>query len=333
MSAPAFVSRHAPLVQQGLRAAVERIPDARMRRIAAYQLGWVEADGTPTEDGGGKGLRGALALAATEAAGADPPVGLPGAVAVELVHNFSLLHDDVMDHDVERRHRPTGWVAFGVGPAILAGTAMLTLAAQVLEDGAPAGLACLLDATQLLISGQSEDLRLETERTASMADVLRMESGKTAALLACAAAIGPTSAGAPEPVIDALSGYGHELGMAFQLVDDVLGIVGDPAATGKSASSDVRAGKRSAPIVAALDSDSDAGRRLREMFAHGPLDSEEEVAVAAKLVDEAGGIDWARREAEEHASRAHDLLAGVPLRPDAVADLAALARYVVERDR
>jgi geranylgeranyl diphosphate synthase type I len=332
MSAPEFVGRYAGLVHDGLRQAVARIPDQTMRRIASYQLGWCQADGTPAAGAGGKGIRGALALLAAEAVGCEAETGVPGAVAVELVHNFSLLHDDVMDHDVERRHRPTGWVTFGVGPAILAGTAMLTLAAQVVGDAAPHALPCLLDATQQLIGGQSDDLRLESAHAVTMDEVLRMEAGKTAALLRCAATIAPVMERAAPAAVSALAGYGHELGMAFQIVDDVLGIVGDPAATGKSASSDVRARKCSVPIVAALSAGCAASRRLREMFDAAPFADDEEVSVAAKLVGEAGGIDRATELAAQHAARAFACIERSPLRRDCVDELIALGYYVLDRD-
>jgi geranylgeranyl diphosphate synthase type I len=330
---PASVLRAADLVQPALQAAVATLADEQMRLIGSYQLGWCDAAGNAGGGHGGKGIRGALAVLAAEAAGCSGEAALPAAVAVELVHNFSLLHDDIMDRDTERRHRPTGWVAFGDGAALLAGTALLTLAVQVLTDGAPHALPCLLDATQLLISGQSDDLRLERAETATVADVLHMEAGKTAALLRCAAELGPTAAGAAPQSTAALARYGHELGMAFQLVDDILGITGDPAATGKSASSDLRAGKRSAPVVAALSADNPAARQLSDLLRDGPPKSEDDVALAAMLVDEAGGIDWARTEARARVAAGCAELRSANLVRSVEADLVALGTYFLERDR
>ena len=330
---PAVLERARAVMQPALRAAVDGLADERMRRIAGYHLGWLDAAGAEIALGGGKAVRPALVLLCAEAAGGVAADAVPPGVAVELVHNFSLLHDDIMDRDVERRHRPTGWVAFGDGPALLAGTALLTLAVQVLSDAAPHALPCLLDATQLLISGQSDDLRLEQAETAGVDDVLRMEAGKTAALLACAAELGPLAAGAPRHVASALAGYGHELGMAFQLVDDVLGITGDPAATGKSASSDLRAGKRSAPIVAALTAGNEAAHRLADLLRDGPPKSDDEVALAAKLVDEAGGIEWAQTEARARVAAGCDRLRSADLVPSVETDLVDLGTYILERDR
>src|SRR5450631_1877456 len=198
---PPVLDRTRALVVPALRAAIDRFDGEQMRTIAAYHFGWLDADGRPAESGGGKAIRPTLAVLSAEAGGGTAADGIPAAVAVELVHNFSLLHDDVMDRDVERRHRPTGWVVFGEAQAILAGTAMLTAAVEVLVGAGRAGtrcLPCLLAAIQRLIAGQSQDIEMERRADVGIDDVLRMESGKTAALLACAASIGAISVGAPD---------------------------------------------------------------------------------------------------------------------------------------
>jgi geranylgeranyl diphosphate synthase type I len=333
---PQALGRIRELVQPALELAVDRLADPQMRLIARYQMGWCDVDGRSTEAGGGKAIRPTLAVLSAEAVMGTPDSGIPGAVAVELVHNFSLLHDDVMDRDVERRHRPTGWVAFGEGQAILAGNAMLTLAIDVLAEwGLPGrrSLPCLLEATQLLISGQSQDLQLERRDAVELHEVLAMEAGKTAALLSCASSIGALAAGAPEHMVARLAAFGHELGLAFQLVDDILGVVGDPARTGKSSSSDVRAGKRSAPIVAALSADSAAAAQLAELFAAGAPATEADVALATQLISDAGGLDWAAREADARIAAALAHLDALELLPGPAAELAAVATYIVNRDR
>jgi geranylgeranyl diphosphate synthase type I len=332
---PAF-GRARVLFGPVLRAVIDRLEDGHMRRIAGYHLGWLEADGAPAADGGGKAVRPTLALLSAEAGGASAADGVPAAVAVELVHNFSLLHDDVMDRDVERRHRPTGWVVFGEGQAILAGNALLTAAFDVLVKDGEAGrraLPYLVSAVQRLIGGQSADLLLESGSRAALDDVLRMEAGKTAALFACSASIGAVAADASSEIIAGLAAYGHELGMAFQLVDDILGFSGDAAVTGKSSSSDVRAGKRSAPIVAALTSGTRAGVELARLLEKCPLRSDDDVTHATKLIDEAGGLDWAAHEAERRLAVALTHLDEVAIPATARTDFAQVARYVVERDR
>jgi geranylgeranyl diphosphate synthase type I len=333
---PEAIARARDLIGPALHAAVDRLEDEHMRRVASYQLGWLDAEGRAVEGGGGKAIRPTLAMLSAEAGGGTAADGIASAVAVELVHNFSLLHDDIMDRDLERRHRPTGWVVFGEGQTILAGTAMLTAAVEVLvRDGIPGqrSLPCLLTATQQLISGQSLDLRFEDEPAVVLADVLRMEAGKTAALLACSTSIGALAVGAPKTVVDGLFAFGLDLGMAFQLVDDILGVTGDSAVTGKSASSDVRAGKRSAPIVAALGADNDASRRLAALFADGPPKSDQDVGLATKLIDEAGGLAWTAREAQDRLTRAIEGLNALDVPRQAAAELTAVGHYIVERDR
>lgn len=331
-TAPDALSRARDLVEPCLRSQVARIPDAHMRTVAAYQLGWCDADGRPASGHGGKAVRPALVLLGAEAVGADPAAALPAAAAVELVHNFSLLHDDVMDRDVERRHRPTGWAAFGEPAAVLAGNAMLLAAIDAVVDAGPV-VSSLLATTQRLISGQSDDVLFEGADDVSVAQVLHMEAGKTAQLLSCAASIGALAAGGDPRCVDALARFGHHVGMAFQLVDDVLGICGDPAVTGKSASSDLRTGKRSAPLVAVLAAPGPTADRLRDLLADGPPGTDEGVARAAALVAEAGGIAWALREADSFLAAALAELDSVPLAEGPAAELAAIAHYVVDRDR
>jgi geranylgeranyl diphosphate synthase type I len=262
---------------------------------------------------------------------------VPAAVAVELVHNFSLLHDDIMDRDVERRHRPTGWVAFGEGQAILAGNAMLVAAVDVLVRTDPAHertVRVLLDSVQRLISGQSADIALEQSNDAQLADVLDMEHGKTAALMSGSLMLGALAGGAAEAAVEHLYRAGEAVGLAFQLIDDVLGVVGDPSVTGKSDSSDVRAGKRSAPIVAALRAGTPESARLEKLFADGPPESDDAVRAAVELIEAAGGVAWAEGEAERLLGEALDELAAADLPNHGARDeIADLARYLVDRDR
>lgn len=336
MRAADAIARARELVEPALRDAVDALEDPRMRRIAGYQMGWYDADGAPTP-GGGKAIRPTLAILSAQAAGGDAADAVPAAVALELVHNFSLLHDDVVDNDVERRHRPTGWVVFGTGQAILAGTAMLALAVEVLVRAGPVGQRCLptlLTATQRMIGGQSMDLDLEGRSDATLDEVLEMEAQKTAALLSCAASIGAIAVGASSEIVRGLTEFGYHAGIAFQLVDDVLGVAGDPSVTGKSASSDVRAGKRSAPIVAAMRRGTEPADRLAAMFAGAPPSGEDAVATATALIHEAGGVAWASDEADARFAQALAALARLPLSDaEATADLAALADYIVNRTR
>jgi geranylgeranyl diphosphate synthase, type I len=239
--------------------------------VASYHFGWIDAAGRPADGDGGKAVRPALALLSAEAAGAAPETGVPGAVAVELVHNFSLLHDDLMDGDEQRRHRDTVWKVHGPAQAILVGDALFALANEVLlEQGtADAGRATrrLTTASRKLIDGQAQDMSFEHRERVAVEECLEMEGNKTGALLACASSIGAVLGGACDADADALEEYGHHLGLAFQAVDDLLGIWGDPSATGKRPWSDLRQRKKSLPVVAALAAGGPASERLAELLA------------------------------------------------------------------
>ena len=338
---PAALGEARDLVLPAMRDAVGRL-DETDRRIVAYHLGWTDLAGSPTS-GGGKGVRPALATLSARAAGASAEVGVPGAVAVELVHNFSLLHDDVMDGDTERRHRPTVWAVWGTASAILAGDALLALAVEVLLDESTphrADAARLIsETTRALIRGQTEDLAFERRDDVGLAECLAMADGKTGSLLSASAAIGAVLAGAPAELVAALARYGTELGMAFQLVDDLLGIWGDPARTGKPVYSDLRARKKTLPVTYAVTHGGAPGRELAAWLSRaegeaGGADDvpDSEVRRAAELVEAAGGRRWATEEAERRLELAEQALRGEPLDAGARDELLDIAHFVVARE-
>ncbi|MDQ7809588.1 family 2 encapsulin nanocompartment cargo protein polyprenyl transferase [Amycolatopsis sp. A133] len=315
------------LVDPALRTAAGRLPEA-MRRIAAYHFGWQDADGRPASADGGKALRPALVLLCAEAAGGEAADAVPAAVAVELVHNFSLLHDDVMDGDTTRRHRATAWTVFGTGPAVLAGDALLSLAFEVLAPSGVANARLLSAATLALLEGQAADLDFEQRDDVTPGECVRMAEGKTAALLGAActlgAAFGPGDA-------EGFGAFGRAVGLAFQHVDDLLGIWGDPAVTGKPVYSDLQNRKKSLPVVTALRSGTAAGEDLAALYARREPLGETELARAAGLVESAGGRQWSQAQADALLSKAlRDLTAAAP--PSrAGAELASLARLITTR--
>jgi geranylgeranyl diphosphate synthase type I len=331
---PPVLDRARILTTPVQRDAVARLsPDIRL--AAEYHLGWCEADGRPVVGDGGKCIRPALALLSAEAVGADPALSLPGGAAVELIHNFSLVHDDVIDGDRERRHRPTVWAVFGIGSAIVVGEALHTLAHQLLlEVPGPAGVAAsraLAEATSQMIAGQAADMAFETAAEVSVASCLEMEAAKTGAILACAASIGAILASAPDAAVSALRDFGAYLGKSFQAVDDLLGIWGDPSRTGKPVAGDLRRHKQTLPVVAALAS---AGQHRAELAG---LLSVVELSVTqlertVELLEVCGGRALAIAEARRNLDAALGCLDGAGLESTAVAELTDLANYVTERE-
>ncbi|TML11778.1 MAG: polyprenyl synthetase family protein [Actinobacteria bacterium] len=328
------LGRARDLAYPATRRAVMTLHDD-LRRPTEYHLGWTDVDGTPLGGKGGKGVRAALAIVSAEAAHAPGLVGVPGAVAIELIHNFSLLHDDIIDTDRERRHRPTVWAVFGVGSAIIVGDALMALAPRVLlEEVTPARVNAtrrLFDATAAMIEGQADDMAFESAADVTLPDCLRMVERKTGALLAFASSVGAVLAGADTEVVDALESYGHHLGIAFQALDDLLGIWGDPRVTGKPVGGDLAQRKKTLPVCAALACERLEAAELSALFASGSLD-ERAIARASQLVEAAGGREFTEQLAETHLTRALDALRSSALDDHAVAQLEALARFVTKRD-
>lgn len=327
-------------VDPELRRAVESLPTS-LRRIARYHFGWEQADGTTAAGHAGKAIRPALVLAAVRALGGAPELAVRAAAAVELVHNFTLLHDDVMDRDTTRRHRPTAWAVFGEAGAILAGDALQALAQRLLaEDPHPAArpaaariAACVME----LCEGQVADVALETREPerVTLDECLVVAEAKTGALLGCACAVGGLYAGVGEEEVAALDGFGRQAGLAFQLIDDVIGIWGDPARTGKAAGADLAVRKKSLPVVAALASGTPEAGELAALYGVlGPEDGppeEGELEAMALVVERAGGRDWAQLHAADRMSRAvHQLSRAVPA-PEAADGLLSLAEFVTRR--
>jgi geranylgeranyl diphosphate synthase type I len=330
---PSTVERSRVLVEPALRDAVARL-DPWCRHVTTYHLGWCDEDGRATPGRGGKAVRPALALLAAEAVGAPTSAALPGAVAVELVHNFSLLHDDLMDRDVQRRHRRTVWAIWGPATAILAGDALLALAHEILLEspasGAPRAAWQLASATRELTRGQVADLAFEARADVALAECIDMAAAKTGSLLAASAGIGAVLAGAPSSTVDALMTFGREVGLAFQFVDDVLGIWGDPAVTGKPVHSDLRSRKKSLPVTWAV-ARADADPELSRWLAGSGEPSEESLPPIADRLDRVGAREWALAQAGQRMHAAEQALGAVDIKPQARAELIQLAHYVVDR--
>ncbi|WP_418962862.1 family 2 encapsulin nanocompartment cargo protein polyprenyl transferase [Streptomyces lavendofoliae] len=335
--AAVLLDRTRTVVTPQLRATVETLPGS-IRRVAMYHFGWEDPDGRPTAGQAGKAIRPALVLAAARALGGEPHTAVRAAAAVELAHNFTLLHDDIVDEDATRRSRPTAWTVFGMPDALIAGDAMLALALRLLaEDRHPAAAAasarlaaCVIE----LCAGQQADCAFEARgpHEVSLDECLAMATAKTGALLGCACALGALYAGAGEAEVAAMDAFGREAGLAFQLIDDLIGIWGDPERTGKPAGADLAAHKKSLPVVAALGSGTPAGAELAELYGRPGLDAAG-VRRAADAVERAGGRDWAQAEAADRMARAVQQLSRAVPDLTAAGDLLALAEFVTRRTR
>jgi geranylgeranyl diphosphate synthase type I len=316
----AFLGHWLPRLEAELRDCLRNDDPtvAAHYQMMHYHMGWVDEHFLPYGAPAGKRLRPMLCLLACAELGGDAVQALPAAAAIEIVHNFSLIHDDIEDGDEVRRHRPTVWKVWGVPQAVNVGDAMYTLAYAALHRlsrlGVPAEtvlrvLDCLTKTCLALTEGQHLDMRFETRNDVTVAEYLCMIGGKTAALVGASVAVGGIIAGASPSVTDALSRYGEAIGLAFQIQDDRLGIWGDPEVTGKPAGNDLLRRKKSLPILHALNHER-VGEQFETLLASevapGHLGS------ALRLLDQAGTLAYVaseeRRQYEAGLSALHEAL-------------------------
>jgi geranylgeranyl diphosphate synthase type I len=286
-------------IELELRKQISRLDAPRTKpfhEMLTYHMGWTGEGAGP--DATGKRIRPLMVLltclASSGAESTDETwqSALPAAAAVELVHNFSLVHDDIQDNSAKRRGRPTSWVKWGKPMAINAGDALFVISNQAIIDLKayyPAEVvvkaAEVLHNTCLdLTRGQFLDMSYEQRADLGVDDYWPMVAGKTAALLSACCHIGALLGGADDSAQEAYRSFGHYLGLAFQVQDDILGIWGDEALTGKSAASDLIEGKKSLPVLAGLSANGKFAARWKQ----GPIQSAEVQELAGVLASEGG---------------------------------------------
>ena len=305
--------------------------DGELWKLLRYPMGLEGPGGEPGPGIGGKLLRPALVCFSCEALGEEIEKVLPLACALELVHNFSLVHDDIQDGDELRRGRPTAWKVFGTGQAINAGDGLVVLALrtalrakEVLPPAAViAAQEALLSATFRMIEGQVQDLALEGTPDGGVQRYLEMARRKTGALLGCALELGGIAAGADKGLREVLRELGETLGLAFQIRDDFLGIWGDPEVTGKPAGSDLVRKKRSFPVAFALERDP----ALAELLAREPVP----VAEILEKFSALGVREATEAEARKYAREAQAATEKLPWTPEAKGMFAELISFLAER--
>ena len=331
----ASLEQHHSEIEEELKKSFEghELPFYNLLR---YHLGWVDPEGKPTQAVKGKSLRAILCLLASEAVGGNPQEILPVAAALELLHNFTLIHDDVQDEDLERRHRPTVWAIWGKPQAINAGDALHTLAAltvlrlrekDISAEKVIRALQILEESCLKLIEGQYLDLIFEERLDIRVEAYLKMVERKTAALFEGAAWMGASLGTDDEELVTALRGYGKELGLAFQIRDDILGIWGSEEKTGKKPRADIRRRKKTLPVIHALERSGE----LRQLYQKKEL-QEEEVNLAVEILERCGSREFAQELAQEHCHQALARLAEFPLRKSPKKSLKELALFSAKRD-
>ena len=324
-------------IELELQKQISRLDVPRTKsfhEMLTYHMGWTGEGAGP--EATGKRIRPLLVLLCTAATSGDWNNALPAAAAVELVHNFSLVHDDIQDNSEKRRGRPTTWVKWGAPMAINAGDALFVLADQAiidLKENYPAEVvvqaAGILHNTCLeLTRGQFLDMSYEERTDLGVNDYWPMVAGKTAALLSACCHIGALLGGADDSKQEAYRSFGHYLGLAFQVQDDILGIWGDEALTGKSAASDLVEGKNSLPVLAGLSANGMFAARWKQ----GPVQTTEVQELARVLASE-GGYEKANDAAKQMTDLALMSLREADAQGDAGEALFELADKLLKRNQ
>jgi geranylgeranyl diphosphate synthase type I len=323
-----------------------------------YHLGWVDTSFSPIANNPGKLLRPVLLLLAYESAGAfnDDTVSvprnsshlsraLPAAAAVELTHNFTLIHDDIEDRDTERRHRSTVWNIWGIPQAINTGDGMFALARlalwDVVNEGVDPGIAvrlgAVLDKACLVIAeGQYLDINFETREDISVATYLDMISRKTATLMSCAAEMGALLGTHDAETIACLRSFGYAIGIAFQVRDDMLGVWASTEELGKTPAGDIYRRKKSLPVLHALEQANAPDQQfLRQVYTQKTLVTSGQVEAVLSIFERTHTKAYCRTFLAEQCQLAYEALANVPrnsnpLAARALSDMQTLVHFVEE---
>ncbi len=344
MSLQDILNNYRPIIEEELKRALP-ISDPQLSPFYGmmhYHLGWTDENFATQSQAGGKRLRPVLCLLACQAVGGEPQQVLPAAVAIELIHNFSLLHDDIEDNSPTRRHRATVWKVWGRPQAINAGDGMFALAHLALQRLSETGLpddrvlvawqvfdqACLA-----LCEGQYLDMSFEDRLDVDVDQYLTMIRRKTAALLSCSTWLGALLGSGDASLAARYARFGENLGMAFQIEDDILGIWGKEKVTGKPQAGDIRQRKKSLPIVYALQQETSlpaSEQRVHRVYRREVID-EDAIEIVLDSLQALGARQYARQMALDYHRQALAELEATGIENEGQTGLRELATLLVNR--
>ncbi len=369
------MTRHRAEIETALRQAVQRASAmAEQSTLSndlqpfygqiAYHFGWVDTNFLPEQSKSGKLLRPNLLLLAYEAAGAwNAAAGvdaaninekgylrraLPAAAAIEMTHNFTLIHDDIEDGDTQRHHRPTLWNVWGVPDAINTGDGLFALSRltlwHVLNEGVEGNIAArlgaVLDKACLVLSeGQYLDISFEKRQDISVAMYEDMIGRKTGILMSCATEMGALLGTRDQETIERLRRFGYAMGIAFQVRDDLLGVWASVEELGKTSAGDIYRRKKSLPILHALEHANKRDRQyLRQVYTQEYPVSTEQVEAVLAIFERTGTKTYCRAFLAEQCRLAYEALSSVPrtdsvIAERAIEDMEMLVRFVEEASK
>ena len=336
---PTYFERYLPHLEAEMQAIIQ-VSNPRhvdFFGMMRYHLGWVDLEFNPCQASTGKRVRPVLCLLSCEACGGDWRQALPAGAAIEIMHNFTLVHDDIEDQDETRRGRPTVWARWGnahginVGDAMfaLSNLALLLLDKRGVHPRTVVAACCLFNITQLsLTGGQFLDIGFEERNDVSVEDYLVMIEGKTAALAACSCEMGALVAEAPQAQCESLREFGRHLGLTFQMRDDILGIWGDTEVTGKPAGADIARRKKSLPILYGLE----RSEELKYLLVQDEV-SESDIQRATEILERVGSREYTEELAQIHHTKALDALQTADVNGPAARALYEMEMMLLYRDK
>jgi geranylgeranyl diphosphate synthase type I len=338
-SLPESIASYRDTVRVELKKVIDSCPSV-LCNMLRYHMGWQDEHGHSCSRESGKFIRSTLCLLSCQAVGGDMSQVLPAATAVELIHNFSLIHDDIEDASDERHHRPTVWKLWGQSQAINAGDAMFTLAYVALPKLKERGIADekVASSTKMLslaclelCEGQCLDVGYEDRLDTTTEDYLDMADKKTAALFAVSTSLGAYLGSEDSKLVDFFHLFGKELGIAYQIYDDILGIWGMEESIGKSIS-DISQRKKTLPVVYGLqNSEGEERKRLEKLYSQKSIEGED-ITEVAKILDHLGARDYAENLAEQYYHKALAHLEATQLDTYRQAPLKETACFLLKRD-
>ncbi len=333
-------------IDQSLRQFIQQMPRTTplFWEMVEHHFGWLD-DSSARDRGGinlsGKRIRPLLVVLVARALTGRHDHALPAATAVEIIHNFTLVHDDVMDKSEERRHRETLWSKWGAAQAINAGDGLYALGMSALLGLQGAGemapskvldaMRFLLDACLATVEGQMLDVSFEQQIDVTPDTYLTMISGKSAALIECSTRMGALLSTDDPTVIEAYGRFGRSLGIAFQIWDDYLGIWGRAEAMGKSATSDIETKKKSYPVLVAFQQADAVTRANLLSIYHKELLDARDVSCVLDILRAVRAEEQTRDLIDVHFRAALAALDAVGVDNDDQRHLRELASFLIER--
>ena len=322
-----------------LREALDK--DRPAFDLLRYYMGWVDPQGNPAAGTEGKYVRPTLCLFSCEAVGGSRENAMPAAAALELIHNFSLIHDDIQDHDETRHHRKTLWAIWGIPKALVAGNVLRIVADSTLDNLQSAGVPPsrvisvvnqLTNAYIEMIEGQYLDISMEGQNEVALSQYLDMIARKTGALIRCALTMGALVGASDESAARAFRQSGKAMGFIFQVRDDILGVWGDEESTGKPVGADIRRKKNSFPVVYAMSEAKGADKRQLLKIYDKDEPDDADVEDVLHIMDALDVRGHAHALAVEHGEIALQALSAIEMRQQARQEYENLVNFLLYRE-